>query len=157
MYIESFHKVLKYVYLKGRANKRIDNLIHILMRLSRDKAFERLCKLEKGKISGRLATIRKRHLASTKIPFRLVTQMSDSCWSVKSADHTQEYTIQNENKVCPTNCQLLCKDCAVCIHMSSCSCMDYVINHTICKHIHLLATSKLGSSSFVHFEKKYKK
>ena len=39
MYIESFHRILKYVYLKGRMNKRVDNLIHILMKVSRDKAF----------------------------------------------------------------------------------------------------------------------
>lgn len=57
MYVESFHRTLKYVYMKGRVNKRIDNLIHILMKVSRDKAFERLCKLEKGKISGRLSII----------------------------------------------------------------------------------------------------
>ena len=42
MYIESFHRTLKYVYLKGRVNKRTDNLIHILMKVSRDKAFDRL-------------------------------------------------------------------------------------------------------------------
>ena len=133
MYIESFHRILKYVYLKGRV---IDNLIYILMRLSRDKAFERLCKLEKGKVSGRLATIRKRHLASTKLPLHLVEQKEDSQWCVTSGDHSQEYTILLENSGCPTNCQLLCKECAVCIHMFSCTWMDYVINHTICKHMH---------------------
>ena len=47
MYIESLHRTLKYIYLKGRVNKRIDNLIHVLMTVSRDKAFDRLCKLEK--------------------------------------------------------------------------------------------------------------
>ena len=57
MYIESFCRTLKYVYFKDRVNKRIDNLIHILMKVSRDKAFDRLCKLEE-KISARLVTIR---------------------------------------------------------------------------------------------------
>ena len=46
MYVESFHRTLN---LKGRVNKRIDNLIHVLMKVSRDKAFDRLCKQEKGK------------------------------------------------------------------------------------------------------------
>ena len=104
---------------------------------------ERLCKLEKGKISGRLATIRKRHLASTKLPLHLVKWKRDEEWSVQSADQKQEYTVLQENETCPTNCQLLCKECAVCIHMYSCTCMDFVINHTICKHIHLAATSKV--------------
>ena len=32
MYVESFHHVLKYNFLKGKANKRVDALICILMR-----------------------------------------------------------------------------------------------------------------------------
>ena len=55
MYVESFHRTLKYIYMKGRANRRIDNLIHILLNVPRDNGFERLCKLEKVKISGWLA------------------------------------------------------------------------------------------------------
>ena len=61
MYVESFHRVLKYIYLKGRSNKRVDRLLHVLMKLARDKGFKRLCKLEKGKITGRLARIRQRN------------------------------------------------------------------------------------------------
>ena len=49
MYVESFHRTLKYIYMKGKTNRRIYNLIHILLNVSRDKGFERLCKLEKGK------------------------------------------------------------------------------------------------------------
>ena len=49
MYAEAFHRVLKYVYLKGTVNKRMDNCIHTLLKYSRDKAFDRLAKLEKGK------------------------------------------------------------------------------------------------------------
>ena len=52
MYVESFHRTLKYICMKGRTNKRIDNLIHILLNVSRDKGFEQLCKLERGKVSG---------------------------------------------------------------------------------------------------------
>ena len=45
--------------MKGKTNRQIDNLIHILLNVSRDKGFERLCKLEKDKISGCLAVIQK--------------------------------------------------------------------------------------------------
>ena len=45
MYVESFHRCLKHVYMKGRINKRVDNLLYILMKISRDKAFDCLCKL----------------------------------------------------------------------------------------------------------------
>jgi hypothetical protein len=45
----------KHIYMKG-INKRVDNLLHILTEISRDKAFEQLCKLEKEKVSGRLTS-----------------------------------------------------------------------------------------------------
>ena len=50
MYIESFLWILKHLYMKGKKNRRIDNLIHVLLKVSKDKDFERLCQLEKGKI-----------------------------------------------------------------------------------------------------------
>ena len=40
MYVESFHRVLKHVYLKGKVNKRIDKCIHTLLLYARDKAFD---------------------------------------------------------------------------------------------------------------------
>ena len=60
MYVESFHKLIKYIYTRGRVNLRIVKLLHKLLKVARDEAFERLCKMEKGKISGRVALIRKR-------------------------------------------------------------------------------------------------
>ena len=41
--------MLKYVYMKGKVNKRLDKCIFVLIKLARDKSFERLVKLEKGK------------------------------------------------------------------------------------------------------------
>ena len=120
MYVESFHRTLKYVYMKGRINKRIDNLIHVLIKISRDKLFEQLSKLEKGKISGRLSAIRKRHLASTNLSVQLVTQKSDMEWSVQSNDQKQDYTVTLENVKCTMSCQLVCRDCSVCIHIYIC-------------------------------------
>ena len=49
MYIESFHRI-KHLYMKGKTNRRIDNLIHVLLKMSKDKGFETLYKLEKGEI-----------------------------------------------------------------------------------------------------------
>ena len=64
MYVEAFHRVLKHIYLKGRINKRLDKCIHVLLKVARDKGFERLLKIEKGKNTGRISTIRDRHQAS---------------------------------------------------------------------------------------------
>ena len=41
MYVESFHREIKHIYLKGKVNKRIDNFIRTLLKYARDKAFDR--------------------------------------------------------------------------------------------------------------------
>lgn len=138
MYVESFHKVIKYLYLKGKTNKRVDKCIQVLLKYERDKGFERLIKLEKGKCSGRITAILKRHQTSKKLSTDLVSPVDDSTWKVKSSDSKNEYTVVNEAKECQSNCAVKCVDCNVCIHMYYCNCMDATINHTICKHIHLV-------------------
>ena len=35
MYVESFHRVIKYLYLKGKTNKRVDKCIQMLMKYER--------------------------------------------------------------------------------------------------------------------------
>ena len=49
MSVEAFHCVLKYIYMNGRINKRVDNCINTLMKITRDKVFEQLIKLTKEK------------------------------------------------------------------------------------------------------------
>jgi len=44
--------------------------------------------------------------------------------------------IKDLNNIHP--CFLTCDDCKLCFHHYSCSCDDYVVNHNMCKHIHLL-------------------
>ena len=139
MYVESFFRLLKYIYMRGRSNKRVDKLIYVLMKVARDKAFDRLCKLEKGKVSGRLALITKRHLESTKLTTSIVAQGSSSKWTVVSSDGLHEYTVFRDAQQCPINCHLRCNSCNICVHSYSCNCMDALVNHTICKHIHLIA------------------
>ena len=55
--MEAFHRVLKYVYMKGKVNKRLDNCIYVLLKLARDKGFESLVRIEKGKNTKRISMI----------------------------------------------------------------------------------------------------
>ena len=70
MYVEYFHKVLKYIYFKGKTNKRVDKCIQVLLKYNRDKAFDpdkafdHFIKFEKGKQTGRIRVINKRHQSS---------------------------------------------------------------------------------------------
>ena len=73
MYVESFHRVLKHVYLAGKVNKRMDKCIHTLLLYARDKAFQRLIKLHKGKLTHRLSTITSRHRESCNVSASRIT------------------------------------------------------------------------------------
>ncbi len=42
MHIEAFHRLVKTVYFHQKQNRRVDCLLNVLLKLSRDKAFERL-------------------------------------------------------------------------------------------------------------------
>ena len=162
MFVEAFHNTLKQVYMQGKVNRRVDKCLHVLLRLARDKAFERLIKLEKGKTSSRLSAIHARHMASlelssecvhvhilrTKVHITLtciqysltchscVSAGGSSIWAVKSGD--AEYTVCQENERCTQGCALECTHCNICLHMFSCTCHDHLIHSTICKHIHLV-------------------
>lgn len=35
-------------------------------------------------------------------------------------------------------CSLLCNYCKICVHCFECSCLDYAIRASICKHIHFI-------------------
>ena len=60
MFMEAFHRVVKIVILHHKQNRRIDNLLTVLLKITRDKAFERFQKVETGKSTHRLCEIRKR-------------------------------------------------------------------------------------------------
>ena len=61
MFMEAFHRVVKILYLHHKQNRIIDNLLTVLLKITRDKTFERFQKVEMGKSTHRICEIRKRH------------------------------------------------------------------------------------------------
>lgn len=126
--------------MKGKVNKRLDKCIHILLRFTRYKAFQRLIKIEKGKITEKIIA---RHQRSLMLSTTQVSEIEEdsSTWKVLSSDNTNTYSVSQINKTCPHKCSMQCPDCTipVCVHMFSCNCADGLIRTTICKHIHLVA------------------
>ena len=109
------------------------------MKIARDKAFERLIKLKKGKVSQKITTIRSRHKASLLLSTELVEENGTEDWTVTSASNkANQYHIKKESVNCTFSCCLHCDDCNICIHQYSCTCPDHLIYATICKHIHLV-------------------
>ena len=61
MFCETFHRVFKYTYLKGKANKRVDKCLVNLIKFNRDQ------KLTKGKLTQKLSMIQARHRNSLNL------------------------------------------------------------------------------------------
>ena len=138
MYVEAFHRVFKYEYLKGKVNKRVDRCIHMLLQYDRNKAFDRIVKLTKGKSTQKLKMISERHQAGLTIPLNTIYTVDDG-WKVKSQSQDQLYEIKkcrdDSTSGCCT-CKMVCNECKVCLHEYTCTCNDFLLRTTICKHIH---------------------
>lgn len=67
MHLESFHRVLKHIYLEGRKVKKLDKSINAVMKLARDCAFKRLIRLAKKTPSEITNKIIQSHKASEHI------------------------------------------------------------------------------------------
>ena len=139
MFLEAFHRTLKIVYLEQKSNRRIDMLLHTLLKIAKNKIFERLKKLEKGKYTHRISEINKRHKSAIKmLPYSKAITENNSCWNVPSErDGSLTYTVKWIKQVC--ECKLRCSSCKVCVHQYSCTCMDSTLHATVCKHVHFLA------------------
>ena len=147
MFVEAFHRTLKIVYLHHKQNRRIDFLLHTLLKIARDKVFEQLTKLEKGKYSHRITEINKRHKSAIKMSVNIIAGNNETEWIVPSDhDGSVTYNVRLLNESC--NCKLRCISCEVCIHMYSCTCMDSILHATVCKHVHL-EQQTLGQCKFI--------
>ena len=139
MFTESFHRLLKVVYLNNKQNRRVDWLIHVLLRIARNLVYEQLQKIEKGKTTHRKTEIHKRHKAAMELNPTL-QPTNDKTWRIQSYNKKDTYYILNkllEN----CSCKLHCSMCHACVHMYSCTCMDATLHYTVCKHIHFLHMS----------------
>ncbi|XP_065650281.1 uncharacterized protein LOC136078435 [Hydra vulgaris] len=138
MYVESFHKVFKYSYLQGKHNKRIDNCLFALLKFNRDKVYERIIKLTKGKISFKLKMVHSRHIASLQLN-ESFTLDDKEARLVQSETNACQYRVLKHQELCEINeCFTKCPECKVCAHLYSCDCMDFLTKNILCKHIHLI-------------------
>lgn len=138
MYMEAMHKTLKYIYLEGKKNKRIDKCIHALIKLVRDHMFQRLKKNIKGKNSYRINLINSSHRKINEFKSEDIIE-ENNLWKIKSSSNSYVYTVQKISTDHHDKCELFCKVCNICIHNFSCTCPDYSIKLNLCKHIHAVS------------------
>ena len=142
MHLEAFHRLLKKVYLEGKHNRRLDNLLSILVRVARDKTFEQLNKVHKGKFSYRASELNRRH-KKAKDSGVVPTMKSDTMWEVPSQSNGHAlHIVELQDHICA--CKLQCGACKVCAYLYSCTCVDYALHNTACKHIHVVHATRKG-------------
>jgi len=64
---------------------------------------------------------------------------------VESKNEHCENTVQQITDMYSENCGIECNECQICVHLYSCTCPDYILQHTICKHVNLVARFKQQS------------
>lgn len=145
MHLERMHGVLKHIYMGGKKPKRLDITIHTIMTFVRDKLYDRLIHLHKGKVTSKLSIIRKRHQRSLSLSEEGII-CEEEIWSVPSFDRNEIYKVSSTD-MDNCNCGLQCTECKTCIHAYICSCVDSAIKFNMCKHIHLIRRIKLSQTS----------
>ena len=140
MFVEAFHRVFKYSYLKGKQNKRLDNVLLKLIKYNRDSVFHRLIKLTKGKNTHKTNVIYKRHKTSESLTNEIKKIANNEWQIVSTSDKSKTYTMKKiqMEKCSIAECKLECPDCKICCHQYTCSCTDFLMTSLICKHIHYL-------------------
>ena len=114
MMVEAFHRVFKHNYLKGKYSKRTNSCLVNLQKYTRDKLFERLIKLTKGKSTRKLKTIQDRHNKSKALCEDVKCEEDGSKWLVKSEVGCNTCTVSKQQDSCTdTTCQLKCTQCTI--------------------------------------------
>lgn len=146
MYVESFHKTLKYWFGDRKKIKPLSSGLKLikkyLLRLNRS----RKRKVINGKLSFKLKTIRRRHddcVNQMKKNSNIIVQPRNSnSWLISSFNEVKEdmvemYIVTKIRSKCH-NCPLICEKCETCFHEYQCTCVDASIKNNMCKHIHCL-------------------
>ncbi|KAF2904455.1 hypothetical protein ILUMI_01716, partial [Ignelater luminosus] len=120
----------------AKKTKRLDKCVHSVISYIRNKVIERIIKATKGKNSTHTSEIEKIHRLSEN--FNFDKTVSQNAWILKSK--TATFSISKmQDEAC---CKLACSTCKICVHTYKCTCVDYYIKSTICKHIHYVVSKE---------------
>ncbi|KAK3924323.1 Methionyl-tRNA formyltransferase [Frankliniella fusca] len=144
MYVESFHNILKTIYLKRKPNKRIETLVNLLLEVEEDYYTRRqttICTVAPREQY--FQYISERHLKGVNIPCDDVQEYDENgskYWIIESQSIPGvQYKVFRNSDTCtqPGMCFFQCHatDCHdnLCAHMYMCTCPDDIL---LCKHIH---------------------
>lgn len=143
IHVESMHKIVKYLYLEGKKVRHLDEGLYMVLNSIRDKVVDRIIKNTEEENTRYIQIIAKHHRLSLSAEYSIDVSSNDKMYKVH--DDTNHYIVKRilENPCCKT----MCLYCYLCIHCYTCECTDYIIQHTICKHIHYVDLMVSGNTS----------
>ena len=118
--------------MKGKASKRVDKCLVNLIKFNRDKRFERIKKLTKGKITQKLLSMNQARLGNIlNLDSGSVTQSEENSWICKGEDGKRNYTVILNSERCDVRQgNLKYSNCNICAHTCICSCVDFLLRST---------------------------
>jgi hypothetical protein len=153
MYLEAWHKTLKYKYLGGKRQKRLDFVCDRLIQADNDakKAKERYDLL--GHRNHRTAKVRTSHKQAKK----LWNEGSLKITRQDTTEHVNQFVVEDENSFNVVTqitedplhkCPFQCKPCSTCLHIFYCSCREFRVKMNPCVHLHAISFDKKNRFNF---------
>lgn len=136
------HEKFKMVYKEGKNSKKLCKYVASLMNLFEESQMEKLIKLEE-KNPTKMQALIERHKKSIETGGSLVYEVAVEpvYWLCPSESSSEVcYEVKHEAKPTPNCCDLKCPNCNICRHEFKCTCLDYLVNLNMCKHIHRICS-----------------
>jgi hypothetical protein len=140
MMIENLHRTIKKLYFGGKAVRRLDQSLHTLLKVIKDRQANYICLREMGYSTARSTSIAKNHRKAMDICKTVILE-SDNGDFLCTVNSDQFKLTRNYDQ--PHECYQDCSICQLCVHQYTCSCKEYVVKSEFCSHIHLISILKM--------------
>lgn len=130
--LEGLHEVLQHSLSKDSEDlvALLESLVKILGKKKTNKGSD----FTKADVLRKTILIKSMHKSASQEEFHF--EEKSDCWLLECDKSQRIYEIRKlQMGVC---CGLKCPQCDICYHTYSCTCTDYFVKNTICKHIHFI-------------------
>ncbi|KAF8769946.1 hypothetical protein HNY73_017532 [Argiope bruennichi] len=127
MKLERWHRQIKYEESGGIVMKRLDKSIAVITNAIAKKLLARVISIERGKLTHKMISIRKRHASSIEMKEDIYSsiQLNENTFIITKTIGESIFTYSVEKINATECCPIKCDQCNVCIHSMSCTCIDY--------------------------------
>lgn len=144
--LEKVHSTIQYI-LCTKSTKKLKNALDASLDYLRNKIYDRLVLINNGKVSSKLAEIKRKHKVAERTIYEIAHQID--FWSVTTKNKERNIVTRCKGNC---DCQTKCHVCNVCVHTYVCSCIDSVLKLNMCRHIHSVCMSEAAGTTIEYGE-----